>query len=78
MYHPMTPTLAMAYQQGRLRENEQMYLVRASRPRLYARFLARVGRALASAGTVLRERYEPTFVSGPEMSATAAGQADCC
>ena len=78
MYYPMTPTSAMAYQQGRLRENEQKHLVRASRPRLYARFLARVGRVLASAGTGLRERYEPAFVSGPEMSVTAAGQADCC
>lgn len=78
MYYPMTPTLAMAYQQDRLRGNEQKFLVRASRPRLYARLLARVGRALASAGTSLRERYEPALAAGSEMSVTAAGQADCC
>ena len=78
MNYPMTPTSAMAYQESRLRGNERKYLVRASRPRLHARLLARVGRVLASAGTGLRERYEPAFALGPEMPVTAAGQADCC
>jgi hypothetical protein len=79
MYYPMTPTSAMAYQEGRLKENKNEHLVRASgaaRPRIHARFLARVGGALASAGTSLLERYEPALPSGREVSATAAGQAD--
>jgi hypothetical protein len=80
MYYPMIPTDAMAYHEGRIRENKHLYLVsaaRLARPRLHARLLARVGRILASAGTRLRERYEPAFVSGPEVSATAAGKAEC-
>lgn len=77
MYYPMTPTSIMAYEQGRLMDSKRMYLVRAGKPRFHARVLARVGRALASAGKSLRERYEPALVAGPEMSVTAAGQADC-
>lgn len=80
MYYPMLPTDAMAYHEGRIREIKYLHEVsaaRLARPRLHARILARVGRTLASVGTSLRERYEPAFVSGPEVSATAAGQADC-
>lgn len=79
MYYPVTPTSAMAYYEGRWKENKHEYLVRsarAARPRLYARFLARVGGALASVGTSLLERYEPALAAGPEVSATAAGQTD--
>lgn len=79
MYYPMTPTDMMAYHEGRLRENKREHLVRlarATRPRLHARFLANVGKGLASAGNSLRERYEPALASGPELSATAAGRAD--
>ncbi len=78
MYHPMTPTSAMAYQESHMRENESKHLVKVGRPRLYARFLVRVGRALAMVGTSLRERYEPAFIPGPEMSPAAAQQSDCC
>jgi hypothetical protein len=77
MYYPMTPTSAMAYQEGHTRENEPKHQVQAGRPRLYARFLARVGQVLALAGTGLRERYEPAFISGPEMS-PATRQSDYC
>ena len=79
MYYPMLPTSAMDYHESRLKENKHEYLVRsarAGRPRFHARFLARVGGALASAGTSLLERYEPALTSGPEVSATAAGQTD--
>ena len=79
MYYPMLPTSAMAYHEGRLKAAKQEYLVRSARagkPRLHARLLARVGGALASAGTSLLERYEPAFAAGPEVSATAAGQSD--
>ena len=77
MYCPMTPTSIMAYQEGRMRKNESKHLVQFGKPRLYARFLARVGQVLASAGTGLRERYEPAFISGPEMSPVTR-QSDCC
>jgi hypothetical protein len=79
MYYPMTPTDLMAYHEGRSRKNKRAHLVRAaraSRPRLHARFLAHVGKVLASAGNSLRERYEPALASGPELSATAAWRAD--
>jgi hypothetical protein len=79
MYYPMLPTLAMAYHEGRLKRAKQEYLVRsarAARPKLHVRFMARVGVALASAGTSLLERYEPALAAGPEVSATAAGQTD--
>lgn len=78
MYYPMLPTSAMAYHEGRLRRAKQEYLVRSAKvggPKFHERFLARVGGALASAGTSLLERYEPTL-AGPEVSATAAGQTD--
>lgn len=77
MYYPMTPTTAMAYHEGRTRENQSKHCVQAGSSRLYARFLAQVGRALALAGTSLRERYEPAFIAGPEMS-PATRQSDCC
>jgi len=79
MYYPVIPTDLMAYHEGRSRESNRAHLVRAARaarPRLHARFLAHVGKVLTSAGTRLRERYEPTLASGPELSATAAGRAD--
>lgn len=79
MYYPMLPTLAMAYQEGRLKEAKREYLVRSARaggPRFHERFLARVGGALASAGTTLLERYGPALTAGPEASATAIGQTD--
>ena len=79
MYYPMLPTSAMAYHESRLKEAKQEYLVRSARaggPRFHERFLARVGGALASAGTSLLERYEPALAAGPEVSATVAGQAD--
>ena len=68
MYYPMTPASAMAYQEGHTRKNQSKHQVQSGGSGLYARFLARVGRALALAGTSLRERYEPAFISGPEMS----------
>jgi hypothetical protein len=80
MYYPMIPTDAIAYHEGRIRENKHLYLVsaaRLARPRLHARFLAGVGRVLTFAGTRLRERYEPAFAPGPEVSAAAAAHADC-
>ena len=80
MYYPMLPTLAMYYHESRLKEAKQEYLVRSARvrgSRFHERFLARVGGALASAGTSLLERYEPALAVGPEVSATAAGQCDC-
>ena len=79
MYYPMLPTSAMAYHESRLKKAKHEYLVRsarAARPQVHARFLARVGGALASAGTSLLERYEPVLAAGPEVSATAAGQTD--
>ena len=76
MYYPMTPTSAVAYHEGHTRKNQPKHQVQASSSRVHARFLARVGRALALAGTSLRERYEPAFISGPEMS-PAARQSDC-
>jgi hypothetical protein len=79
MFYPMTPTSALAYHEGCLKENKHEYLVRsarAARPQFRARFLARVGGALASAGTSLLERYEPALAAGPEVSATAAVQTD--
>jgi hypothetical protein len=77
MYYPMTPTSAMAYQEGHTRENQSKHCVQAGSPRLYARFLARVGRALALAGTSLRERYEPAFIASRDMSPSTR-QSDCC
>ena len=79
MYYPMLPTSAMAYHEARLEEARRGYLVRsirAPRPRFHARLLAHVGGALASVGTSLLERYEPALAAGPEVSATAAVQAD--
>ena len=79
MYYPMLPTSAMEYHESRLKKAKHEYLVRsarAGRPQFHARFLARVGGALASAGTSLLERYEPALAAGPEVSATAAGQTD--
>ena len=79
MYYPMLPTSAMEYHESRLKKAKHEYLVRsarAGRPQFHARFLARVGEALASTGTSLLERYEPALAAGPEVSATAAGQTD--
>ena len=79
MHYPMLPTSAMAYHEGRLKEAKRGYQVRSARargPRFHVRLLARVGGALASAGTSLLERYEPALAAGSEVSATAAAQTD--
>jgi len=69
----------MDYHESRLKKAEREYLVRSARaraPKFHERVLARVGGALASAGTSLLERYEPAFTSAPEVSTTAVGQTD--
>ena len=79
MYYPMLPISIMDYHESRLKTARREYLVRSSRSvgsKFHARVLARIGGVLASAGTSLLERYEPALAAGPEVSATAAIQAD--
>lgn len=78
MFHPITPSMAIASQDLRLIEEQRVLIpvvVRVPRPRLHERILSRVGRLMVFTGLDLLERYEPALSSSHETYPTAVGRA---
>ena len=78
MYTPISSLMARAYQDALLEDADQVHevqAVKATKPRLQHRILARTGEFLISIGLRLYRRYKPMLYPGPETYPSSAGKA---
>jgi hypothetical protein len=78
MFHPVIPSLALAYQESLAKEAERERIGKvlvSAKPTFQKRALLRMGNLLILWGLKLRERYEPAICCCPEPYSSLTGKA---